>query len=66
MPDPCKTDQVTLFRKRKAFLLEGFYGGDKETRTLDPLRAKQVLSQLSYTPLWVVDHQGLEPRADRL
>ena len=28
-------------------------GGDKETRTLDPLRARQVLSQLSYTPvLW--------------
>ena len=30
-----------------------FCGGDKETRTLDPLRAKQVLSQLSYTPsIW--------------
>ena len=30
------------------------YGGDKETRTLGPLRARQVLSQLSYTPiLWV-------------
>ncbi len=29
------------------------YGGDKEIRTLDPLRARQVLSQLSYTPiLW--------------
>ena len=26
------------------------YGGDKEARTLDPLLAKQVLSQLSYTP----------------
>ena len=25
-------------------------GGDKEIRTLDPLRARQVLSQLSYTP----------------
>jgi hypothetical protein len=24
--------------------------GDKETRTLDPLLAKQVLYQLSYTP----------------
>lgn len=29
-----------------------FYGGDKETRTLGPLRARQVLSQLSYTPIW--------------
>jgi hypothetical protein len=26
-------------------------GGDEETRTPDPLLAKQVLSQLSYTPL---------------
>ena len=26
------------------------YGGDKGNRTLDPLLAKQVLSQLSYTP----------------
>ena len=27
--------------------------GDKEIRTLDPLLAKQVLYQLSYTPLYV-------------
>ena len=27
------------------------YGGDKEIRTLGPLRARQVLSQLSYTPI---------------
>ena len=26
-------------------------GGDKEIRTLDPLRARQVLSQLSYIPM---------------
>jgi len=26
--------------------------GDGETRTPDPLRAKQVLSQLSYIPGW--------------
>ena len=26
-------------------------GGDEEARTLDPLRARQVLSQLSYTPI---------------
>ena len=26
------------------------YGEDKGNRTLDPLLAKQVLSQLSYTP----------------
>ena len=27
------------------------YGGDEEIRTLDPLLAGQVLSQLSYTPV---------------
>ena len=26
--------------------------GDEEIRTLDPLLARQVLSQLSYTPIW--------------
>ena len=26
-------------------------GGDEQIRTVDPLRAKQVLSQLSYTPM---------------
>ena len=30
------------------------YCGDKEIRTLDPLLAKQVLYQLSYTPKAVV------------
>ena len=29
---------------------EPISGGDKEIRTLDPLLARQVLSQLSYTP----------------
>ena len=28
------------------------YGGDEENRTPDPLLARQVLSQLSYTPIW--------------
>ena len=27
-------------------------GGDKRDRTADPLLAKQVLSQLSYTPVY--------------
>ena len=27
------------------------FGGDEEDRTPDPLRAKQVLSQLSYSPI---------------
>ena len=31
----------------------GPFGGDKRDRTVDPLLAKQVLSQLSYTPVWL-------------
>ena len=34
------------------------FGGDEEDRTPDPLRARQVLSQLSYTPI----KQGLRFR----
>ena len=30
------------------------YGGDSRTRTDDPLLAKQVLSQLSYTPIYEI------------
>ena len=30
--------------------LRGFFGGAEGTRTPDPLHAKQVLSQLSYSP----------------
>ncbi len=28
-----------------------YHGGDEEDRTPDPLRARQMLSQLSYTPI---------------
>ncbi len=30
-----------------------FFGGDEEDRTPDPLRARQMLSQLSYTPIYL-------------
>jgi hypothetical protein len=33
------------------FLLKNNFGGDERARTADPLRARQVLSQLSYTPI---------------
>ena len=36
-------------------------GGAKEDRTPDPLRAKQVLSQLSYGPILMVGKTGFEP-----
>ena len=43
-------------------------GGASRDRTDDPLLAKQVLSQLSYGPLWVkmVGLGGLEPPTSRL
>ena len=42
------------FSKNKNIKLNSFInGGDKEIRTLDPLRARQVLSQLSYTPIYL-------------
>ena len=41
-------------------------GGGERTRTDDPLLAKQVLSQLSYTPSSVVGLVGIEPTTSRL
>ena len=48
--------------------------GDNEIRTRDPLLARQVLSQLSYTPIQVINKSlsgwmglnGLEPSTSRL
>ena len=52
--------------------------GDKEIRTLDPLLARQVLSQLSYIPkgcfyiffyklkVYIMGLSGLEPPTSRL
>ena len=46
-------------------ILKSFdFSGDEEIRTLDPLLARQVLSQLSYTPR--VGLNGLEPSTSRL
>jgi hypothetical protein len=36
-------------------------GGAEEDRTPDPLLAKQVLSQLSYSPIKLVGPRGFEP-----
>ena len=43
-------------------------GGDEETRTPDPLLAKEMLCQLSYVPLpgSVVGVSGLEPETSAL
>ena len=36
------------------FVYESRYNGDGEIRTLEPLLARQVLSQLSYAPIRVI------------
>ena len=41
-----------LFYSHPSFQPFPTAGGDEEDRTPDPLRAKQVLSQLSYTPVF--------------
>ena len=41
-------------------------GGGERVRTDDPLRARQVLSQLSYAPNKLVGQGGLEPPTSRL
>ena len=46
----CKHDVCNLFRICNSHC----YRGDGEIRTLDPLLARQVLSQLSYTPIGTV------------
>jgi hypothetical protein len=41
-------------------------GGDEETRTPDPLLARQVLSQLSYTPKMRSGRRMLEAGKNRI
>jgi hypothetical protein len=41
-------------------------GGGERDRTDDPLLAKQVLSQLSYTPNFLVGLVGVEPTTPAL
>ena len=40
-----------------------YLGGDEEIRTLDPLLAGQVLSQLSYTPRFILKSGSVPFRA---
>ena len=53
-------------------LLSYAHSGDGEIRTLDPLLARQVLSQLSYAPIYnkqqylIMGLSGLEPPTSRL
>ena len=52
---------VASFVARSLPLLFSKSGGDEEDRTPDPLLARQVLSQLSYTPT-ACRHSGTPPR----
>jgi hypothetical protein len=45
---------------------QAFDGGGERDRTDDPLLAKQVLSQLSYTPDCLVGLVGFEPTTPAL
>ena len=48
-------------------LVLAFLGGGERDRTDDPLLAKQVLSQLSYTPMcFLVGLVGVEPTTPAL
>ena len=42
---------MLVFGDGRRFRLPTPFGGDEEDRTPDPLLARQVLSQLSYTPM---------------
>ena len=58
-----------LFVRTEFFLLlTQFRGGGERDRTDDLLRARQALSQLSYTPTLIsmVGLDGLEPSTSRL
>ena len=57
---PLKYDDFYLKCTTLAFaLLIRTNGGDEEIRTPDPLLARQVLSQLSYTPMVVIRYRYL-------
>ena len=73
--------QVLFFRMRKLPLAHSRHaspygrtttgsqksiGGDKRVRTADPLLAKQVLSQLSYTPLYTIQWQSIPSKLNNV
>ena len=46
--------RVRWYARKRKRARYGKFGGDEEDRTPDPLLARQVLSQLSYTPIFGV------------
>ena len=51
--DTLRLFSIFGFQGTDSFLWMFPSSGDGEIRTLDPLLARQVLSQLSYAPIWV-------------
>ena len=62
LPDSLVKEQ----RGKSPNLISEQLGGGERIRTDDPLRAKQALFRLSYTPLLMVGLDGLEPSTSRL
>jgi hypothetical protein len=57
---------LPLYRSLNFLLIPLFFGGGERVRTDDLLRARQALSQLSYTPQKMVGLVGIEPTTSRL
>ena len=49
------TSNVTGWRSNQLSYWAILYGGNNRARTCDPLLVRQMLSQLSYAPLWSLD-----------
>ena len=70
--DPVVSGCPEVFTLVLPFAAGGSGGGDEETRTPDPLLAKEMLCQLSYVPVTsrgpreVVGAPGLEPGTSAL
>jgi hypothetical protein len=52
------TSRLSGVRSHLLSYKPSLFGGDERIRTADPLLARQVLSQLSYTPICVLDFQN--------
>ena len=66
---PAVGDRFSGMTRTFQFAMAVDGGGDEETRTPDPLLAKEMLCQLSYVPLprgSVVGVSGLEPETSAL
>ena len=60
---------MTLALRIRLMVVRAGGGGDEETRTPDPLLAKEMLCRLSYVPMArrrVVGVSGLEPETSAL